>query len=85
MKTEMELPPDVITEIRAGRKVTAIKRLREHQGIGLKEAKELVDSYEKNHPSSLRSGTQESEGGLGRILVLAIGVGAIYALYRYFT
>ena len=84
MNTEMEFPPDVIAEIQANRKVTAIKLLRAHKGIGLKEAKELVDAYMEKHPSS-PSGAQKSDGGIGSILLLILGVGVIYALYAYFT
>jgi hypothetical protein len=85
MNTETEFPSDVITEIQANRKVTAIKLQRKHRGIGLKEAKELVDAYMEKHPSSPRSGAQVPEGGFGRILLLILGVGVIYALYTYFT
>ena len=85
MNTDIELPADVITEIKANRKVTAIKLLRAHQGIGLKDAKELVDAYMEKHPSILRSDAQETDGGLGNILLLIIGVSVIYALYSYFT
>jgi hypothetical protein len=85
MNVEIDLPANVIAEIEANRKVNAIKLLRTHLGIGLKEAKELVDAYTDKHPVSPRSGAQESEGSFGRILLLIIGVGAIYALYSYFT
>jgi hypothetical protein len=59
--------------------------LRAHQGIGLKEAKEIIDAYMDKHPSSPRSGAQQSEGSFGRMLLLILGVGVIYASYRYFT
>ena len=85
MNSEIELPADVIAEIQANRKVTAIKLLRAHQGIGLKEAKEFVDAYMDKNPSTSLSGAQKPEGGLGRILFLIIGVGLIYSIYRYFT
>ncbi len=43
-----ELAPDAIEEIRAlaaaGKKIEAIKRLRDLTGMGLKEAKDLVDA-----------------------------------------
>ncbi|MEL6530591.1 MAG: ribosomal protein L7/L12 [Pseudomonadota bacterium] len=43
------LPPEVISEIRAfllkGQKISAIKRTREATGLGLKESKELVESW----------------------------------------
>ena len=85
MNTEIELPADVIAEIQAKRKVNAIKLLRTHQGIGLKEAKQIVDAYTDKNPPSSRLKAPESEGGVGRLLILILGVGLIYGLYRYFT
>ena len=85
MNTEIELPADVIAEIGANRKVSAIKLLRAHQRIGLKEAKELVDGYIAMHPSNSLHQVPESDNGIGRILILILGVGIIYGLYRYFT
>ena len=85
MNTEMELPADVVAEIKANRKVSAIKLLRAHQSIGLKEAKKIVDDYVDKHPPSHRAGAPESEGGFGRLLIVIIGVCVIYGLYRYFT
>jgi len=38
-------PQYVITEIRAGRKIDAIKALRELRGLGLKEAKDAVEKW----------------------------------------
>ncbi len=38
------VPPDVLELAQMGRKIEAIKRLREQTGIGLKEAKERVDA-----------------------------------------
>ena len=52
MNSEVELPADVVAEIKANRKITAIKLLREHERIDLKEAKERVDAYLELHPSS---------------------------------
>ncbi|MCB1699044.1 MAG: ribosomal protein L7/L12, partial [Halioglobus sp.] len=79
------LPADVIADIEGNRKVSAIKRLRAQRGIGLAEAKQIVDAYIEKHPSSLGLQAPESEGGVGRILILIIGVGVIYGLYNYFT
>jgi len=41
----MNLPDDVLEALRDRQKIKAIKLLREHRGIGLKEAKEIVDQY----------------------------------------
>ena len=85
MNTEIELPADVIAELEANRKVTAIKLLRAHQDIDLKEAKGLVDGYMEQHPSSPSHRVSETDRGIGRILILIIGVGVIYGIYKYFT
>ena len=48
---ELDLDPDLVAEIRAlitdGNKIEAIKRLREATGLGLTEAKQIVDSLER--------------------------------------
>ncbi|MEO8102498.1 MAG: ribosomal protein L7/L12 [Betaproteobacteria bacterium] len=38
------LPPAVMHALRQGRKIDAIKLLREHTGLGLKEAKDAIDA-----------------------------------------
>jgi ribosomal protein L7/L12 len=85
MNTEIELPADVIAEIEANRKIAAIKLLRAHKGIGLKEAKELVDDYIAMHPSTSLHQAAKTDTGIGRILILILGVGVIYGLYKYFV
>jgi hypothetical protein len=39
------LPPDVIDALRQGRMIEAIKLLRTGSGIGLKEAKDIIDAH----------------------------------------
>jgi ribosomal protein L7/L12 len=85
MNSEIELPEDVVAEIEANRKVTAIKLLRKHMGIGLKEAKELVDAYIEQNPPASTPRVAKTDTGIGRIIILIIGVGAIYGLYKFFT
>jgi ribosomal protein L7/L12 len=85
MNSEIELPEDVVAEIEANRKVTAIKLLRKHMGIGLKEAKELVDAYIEKNPPASTPRVAKTDTGIGRIIILIIGVGAIYGLYKFFT
>lgn len=43
------LPPDVVEAWRAGRKIEAIKLLREKAGAGLAEAKAAIDALERAH------------------------------------
>jgi hypothetical protein len=47
--TEDELPPEVIEAVREGRKLEAIKILREDTGLGLANAKVLVDRVARVH------------------------------------
>ena len=41
------LPPDVLELLKAGNKIEAIKQLRGMTGLGLKEAKDWIESYER--------------------------------------
>lgn len=74
------LPDQVISEIHAGRKISAIKLLREFEGIGLKEAKHAVDAYIRDNPSAQQP--QSSSGGLVLIVILLL-LG--YVAYRQFS
>ena len=47
--TENELPPEVMDAIRDGRKIEAIKLLREAKGLGLANAKVLVDRASQSY------------------------------------
>jgi ribosomal protein L7/L12 len=42
------IPPSVAEALHAGNKIEAIKRLRGITGLGLKEAKDWVDAYERS-------------------------------------
>jgi ribosomal protein L7/L12 len=47
------LPPDVLEALKAGNKIEAIKRLRGKTGLGLKEAKDWIESYERGGAAPL--------------------------------
>jgi len=85
VNSEIELEPEVIAEIESGRKVTAIKKLRELRGIGLKEAKDIVDSYSYKNPdlSSASTGS-ESSSGSGALIGFIMVFGALgYLIYKF--
>ena len=42
------LPPEVVSAIESGRRIEAVKLLRESRGLGLAEAKEAVDAYARS-------------------------------------
>ncbi|MBP5801535.1 ribosomal protein L7/L12 [Microbacterium maritypicum] len=49
------LPPSVATEIdrmvAGGSAIAAIKALRQHTGLGLKESKDLIEAWPRTHAS----------------------------------
>lgn len=79
------LPADVIKAIKNGQKIEAIKILRGSTGIGLANAKVLVESaarlhgVKSSHPAMVR-GENYSQGML-KLLLLAL---AAFGAYQYF-
>ena len=51
MSDEPRLSEAVVACIESGRKIEAIKLLREESGVGLAEAKQAVDAYVRRHPA----------------------------------
>jgi large subunit ribosomal protein L7/L12 len=44
-----ELDPDVVQLINSGKKINAIKLYRERTGLGLKEAHDAIEAFEKRY------------------------------------
>jgi hypothetical protein len=79
------LAANVIEAIRRGHKIEAIRLVRDQTGMGLKEAKDAVDAYERTHPKSApQSPGEEPAGGSGIWWIVALGVvaAALYYLLR---
>ena len=74
-----EFEEDVQLAIKEGKKVTAIKLLREHRGIGLKEAKELLDGHTVE--STQGTNNTDSKKGIINSVIFAIVGFAIYKLF----
>ncbi|MEO3786426.1 ribosomal protein L7/L12 [Actinocorallia sp. B10E7] len=59
------LTPELLSELRAllgqRKKIYAIKLLRDHTGLGLKEAKDMVDAIERGYEPPMRSRAPLSE------------------------
>ncbi len=76
-----ELERDVIDALGKGRKIDAIKLLREHRGLGLKQAKGIVDNYIVENPGSVPAkGKASSVGGFMFFVVLCF---VVYLLYDF--
>lgn len=79
-----ELPAEVLAAIAEGRKVVAIKLLREATGLGLANAKVLVDRaalrMEAQNPTARRL---QSESNTPRLLLLLVLAAGVFAVYRF--
>lgn len=83
--TENELPPDVVRAIEQGKKIEAIKLLRESSGLGLANAKVLVDKASRQYgPRKPLARYAREESGLGTLLRIIVAAGACFAVYHYF-
>ena len=80
-----ELPAAAIEALTKGRKIEAIKIVRQETSLGLKQAKDAVDAYVAARPD-LSSQFQEANQGARRSLWmwLLIVVGAILLFFRFF-
>lgn len=52
---DTELPSDVLDAVHTNRKIEAIKLLREHRNIDLKESKSIIDGYIKENTHLIRN------------------------------
>jgi ribosomal protein L7/L12 len=66
--TEKQLPSNVIRAIEQGRKIEAIKILREETGLGLANAKVLVDRAHRTHGPQNRHRVRLARSPVGRNL-----------------
>jgi ribosomal protein L7/L12 len=80
--TEQELPKEVIRAIEGGRKIEAIKILRETKGLGLANAKVLVDrAASRLAPKQSISAMVEQDNNSGNLLKSLLLVTLLVALY----
>jgi hypothetical protein len=74
MNYNNELPSDAVASLESGNKIEAIKIVRENSGLGLKESKELVEKYLREHPdlhqrySAIQS--EQNKGAFMKLLFL---------------
>lgn len=80
-----DLPANVLDAIDQGRKIEAIKLLREATGLGLANAKVLVDrAAAQRTPKSPLPGLVEEDSGISRLLKNLLLVALGIALYHFF-
>lgn len=83
----MNFTQAVIDEIKQGKKIQAIKLLREENGVGLKEAKIAVETYISTHPDiqeAFESNTSEglSQERMLQIIILVIAIAVVVLMVR---
>ena len=81
-----QLPSDVLRAIEAGRKVEAIKMLREATGLGLANAKVLVDRASRTHgPKKPVYSAVEAGSGSGKLLASLVAVMVMATAYFFYN
>ena len=84
--TESELPAEVIQAIAEGRKIEAIKILREATGLGLANAKVLVDRASLAHgPKPTVPSPLTEDVGSGKFLVSLVAVIVLAIAYYVYS
>lgn len=82
---EKELSQQVVNEIKSGRKINAIKLLRHEQGVGLKQAKEMIETYMHEH-AELKAAFEENQvTGFSQERVLQLVVVIVLILIGYYV
>ena len=76
---------EVLAAVDAGRKIEAIKILREKTGIGLADAKHAIDalSRERHNDPVIAAGMTE-EGGAGGMIKMIVVIAIVLGVYFYF-
>lgn len=76
MSLNIEMPREALDALRAGQLIDAIKITREKTGLGLKESKNLVERYLKEHPQEQaliqEQLAQRSRGGIQIFILIFI-------------
>jgi ribosomal protein L7/L12 len=80
------LPPSVVEALTRGNKIEAIKLLRRHTGLGLKEAKEAVEASQQGADAKLREHSPGEVPKAGTtiawVVALLVGGGVAYYFLR---
>ena len=76
-----ELPKEALALLVDGKKIGAIKLIREQSGLGLKEAKDLVENYMLKHPERFPDARTSSFGS--NTLIYGLVVLAALLTYQF--
>ena len=83
---EQEFSDAVLQAVDAGRKIEAIKLLREETGLDLKEARHAIDQLARDRPRTAAAPSAMSEqGGAQGLLKLIAVVAVLVVVYKVFV
>lgn len=81
----MEPSSEVVAAAAAGRKIEAIKLLRAEQGMGLAEAKAVIDALPEQSGIELSTRAAGREDrGTTRLIAILVAVGIVAAIFYLF-
>ncbi len=82
---EQELSPEIYQLLAQGRKIEAIKLIREETGLGLAEAKEIADALSGHSATDTPPPpAMKEEGGARGFLAIVAAVLIAYFVYAFF-
>jgi ribosomal protein L7/L12 len=82
---DLEVSDDVIAAVDAGRKIDAIKILRAGAGLGLAEAKDVVERIARSRKGeSGETSMMPEEGGASGMVRMIVAIVTILVVYFYF-
>ena len=85
MVIEQELSPEVFQLLADGRKIEAIKLIREETGLGLRDAKELAEALLGEHASTeMAIPAITEQGGASGVIAIIIAALIAYLVYVFF-
>lgn len=85
MTDQEQLPHEVYELLAAGRKVEAIKLIRQETGLGLADARELADALSAyDAPKETTPPAMTEEGGAGGMIAIVIAVLIAFLVYVFF-
>ena len=84
MPPASDLPPDAIAALQRGDKIEAIKITRERLGLGLKEAKDLVEAH-VSADARLQETFTAAQGQSRRGCLITVGVFVLIGLIVYYV
>lgn len=81
VRNSNDLPPSAVEALRQGRKIEAIRIVRQVRGFDLNQAKNTVDAFVKSEPALMASmHGPRGDTGVGRLLLVAVLVGLVVAV-----